>query len=65
MNACGLAAYWDFAAKFDGIDTEGRGTVFVVSTSDLLDRSAAENLLEQALPCVPDAYIKEAVYFGE
>lgn len=65
LNACGLSAYWDFATKFDGFDTDGRGTVFVVHTMDLLDKPAAESLLEQARPCVPDAYIKEATYFGE
>ncbi len=65
LNACGLSAYWDFAAKFDGFDTDGRGTVFVVFTPDLLDKPAAEILLERTLPCVPDAYIKEAIYFGE
>ncbi len=65
LNTCGHTAYWDFAAKFDGFDTDGRGTVFVVYTPDLLDKPAAEALLEATLPCVPDAYIKEATYSGE
>ena len=65
LQDCGLSAYWDFTAKFDGFDTDGRGSVFVVYTPELLEESAAESLLEAALPCVPDAYIKEATYFGE
>ena len=65
LTDCGLSAFWDFTAKFDGFDTDGRGSVFVINTFDRLNRAAAENLLAATKPCVPDAYIKEATYFGE
>ena len=65
LTDCGLSAFWDFTAKFDGFDTDGRGSVFVINTFDRLNKAAAENLLAATKPCVPDAYIKQATYFGE
>lgn len=62
---CGLSPFWDFTAKFEGFDTDGRGTVFVINTFDSLTRDGAANLLAAAQPCVRDAYIKEARYYGE
>jgi hypothetical protein len=65
LAPCGLDAFWDFTAKFDGFATGGRGTVFVVNTPDQLSKSAARTLLARTVPCVPDAYIKQAGYYGE
>lgn len=65
LKDCGLSAFWDFTAKFDGFDTDGRGSVFVINTFDQLNKAAAENLLAATKPCVPDAYIKQANYAGE
>ena len=65
LTDCGLTAFWDFAAKFQGFDTDGRGTVFVINTFIPLNRTAAENLLAATTPCVADAYIKQASYAGE
>jgi hypothetical protein len=65
LEACGLTAWWDFAGKFDGFATEGRGSVIVVATDVPLSKQAASRLLDAAKPCVSDAYIKAARYFGE
>jgi hypothetical protein len=65
LKDCNLSAYWDFAAKFEGFNADGRGTVFVVYSSDLLTQRQAESLLETARPCVPDAYAKALRYYGE
>ncbi len=65
LEDCGLTAWWDFAGKFDGFATEGRGSVIVVATDVPLSKQAASRLLTAARPCVPDAYIKAARYFGE
>jgi hypothetical protein len=65
LAACDQSTYWDYTAKFEGFDTDGRGTVFVVNTEDLLTQEQAETVLQKTLACVPDAYVKEARYFGE
>jgi hypothetical protein len=65
LAACGLTAWWDFTGKFDGFATEGRGSVIVVSTDVPLTKQAASRLLTATKPCVGDAYIKAARYFGE
>lgn len=65
LSRCGLQAFWDFTSKFDGFATGGRGSVFVVDTPGPLSKSAAQALLARTTPCVPDAYIKQASYFGE
>jgi hypothetical protein len=65
LAACGLTVFWDFAAKFEGFNADGRGTVFVLSTPDMLDEAKATELLATALPCAPDAHVKAARYFGE
>jgi hypothetical protein len=65
LAACDLKVYWDFAGKFEGLNTDGRGTVFVVDAPDLLTEQSAATLVEAAKPCVPDAYAKAARYYGE
>jgi hypothetical protein len=65
LAACNLRVFWDFAGKFEGLDTDGRGTVFVIDAPDLPTKQAAETLAEAARPCVPDAYVTAARYYGE
>jgi hypothetical protein len=64
LAACGLRPFWDWTAKFDGFNPNGRGTVFVIDGSDR-PKAQAEALAALARPCIPDAYVKAARYLGE
>ena len=65
LSGCNMRVFWDFAGKFEGFNTDSRGTVFVVDTPKALTELEAEELAEAAALCVPDAYSKTARYFGE
>lgn len=65
LKGCNLSPFWDWAAKFDGYNEDGRGTVFIIYSPTSLTKSEAESMLETAAPCVPDAYVKAMSYAGE
>lgn len=65
LAPCGLGVWWEFTAKFNGFNPNGRGTVFVIDSVPGLSKAQAQSLVQRARPCVADAYIKQGHYLGE
>ena len=58
---CGLSVYNDFSGKFVGF----RGGYEAYVVRGAFSKPKAQNILAQAKPCFPAAYIKYARYMGE
>lgn len=65
LAPCGLQVWWEFTAKFEGFNPNGRGTVFVIDAVPGLSKGQAQHVLAQTQPCIADAYIKQGRYYGE
>jgi hypothetical protein len=59
---CGVEAFNDFSAKFDGF---APGLTVVVAWSAFDTKAQAGATLNMVRPCIADAYIKKARYLGE
>jgi SPOR domain len=59
---CGVEAFNDFSAKFDGF---APGLTVVVAWGAFDSKAEAGATLQMVKPCIGDAYIKKARYLGE